>query len=73
MLCFSFHINREQADGCERKGRREWAEKGKGIKHKLPLISHGDIMYSIGDRVNNIILPVYGDRWFARFIVVSTL
>ena len=40
-------------------------EKGEGIKmHKLPNIkSHGDVKYSIGYTVNDIVITMYGIRW----------
>ena len=34
-------------------------------RHKLPVvkkITHGDVMYSIGNIVNNIIITLYGGR-----------
>lgn len=42
-------------------------EKVKGnMKSKFPgikQISHGDVMYSIGNIVNNIVITMYGVRW----------
>lgn len=31
-------------------------------KSKLSVISHGNVMYSIGIRVYNIVITMYGDR-----------
>ena len=38
-------------------------------KYKLPVISHGDAIYSRGNRVNNIIIIMYGDRWLLMVVI----
>ena len=42
----------------------EWVKQGKGINfHLQNKLSHGDVMYSIGNTVSNIVITLYGDRW----------
>ena len=42
-------------------------EIDEGIKkHQFPVIqqiSHGDVVYSIGNIINNILFTLHGDRW----------
>ena len=47
------------------KGVRKIGENGEGIKeYKLVVTdSHGDVKYSIGYIVNNILITMYGVRW----------
>ena len=42
-----------------------WAEKGKEIKNTNSTykISCGDAMYSMGSKVNNIVITMHNDRW----------
>lgn len=35
---------------------------GKGERYKFPVISHRNVMYSIGNIVNKIVIILYGDR-----------
>lgn len=49
------------------KGSGGIGEKLKGNKrYKLPIIkyiSHRHVVYSTGNRVNNIMITLYSDRW----------
>jgi len=62
------HINIENklmvARGQEEGG---WAKRMKGSeKYRLPVmerIIHGDKRHSIGNRVNGVVIVLYGDRW----------
>ena len=65
-------IDREYFDSCQRGGIE--GEKGKWInKYKSTVTeSHGDIKYSIENKVNNIITTVYGVRWVLEFWGVVT-
>ena len=43
----------------------------KGIKgYKPPVISLGNVIYSIRNMVNNIIITLYGNRWLLDLVVI---
>ena len=45
-------------------GGNDWNRWGKfNVQASNYKISHGKIMYSIGNTVNNIVVTLYGDRW----------
>ena len=57
---------RDHFDGCQ-MGRKlgGWLKrvKGMGSTNWLLQNSHGDVKYSIGNIVNNILIIMYGVRW----------
>ena len=48
-----------------RWGLGGWVTKVKGLRSTSLLLqnSHGDVKYSIGNIVNNILITMYGVRW----------
>ena len=64
------HRYREQTASCQRRevkgidGKGEGDEEVQTCKYK---ISHGDVIYSIGNRVN-IIITMYVGRWLLNLL-----
>ena len=59
------HRYREQTGACQMGGRLGgWVEKMKGLRSTNWQLqnSHGDVKYSIGNIVNNIVITVCGVR-----------
>lgn len=51
-------------DGCQMGEQIGWAKKVKGLSVNWQLQnSHGDVKYSMRDRVNNTIVTMYGAKW----------
>ena len=60
------HTRREQTDGCQKEGGlggRVRKVKGLGSTHWSLRNSHGDVKYSIGNTVSNIIITVWCASW----------
>lgn len=56
----------EQTDGWRRGGELgSWAEKVKGLEAQIGSyrVSCGNVKFSTGNRVNDIVMTVYGARW----------
>ena len=54
---------REQADSCQRgEGLGYWVKGLRSTNWQLQS-SHGDVNYSVGNIVNNIVVTMYGARW----------
>ena len=49
----------------EGRGLGRWVKKVKGLRSADGLLQngHGDVKYSIGNTVNNILITTYGVRW----------
>ena len=47
------------------EGLRDWVRKVKGLRSTGWHLqsSHGDVKYSIGNIINNIVITMYGARW----------
>ena len=59
-------IDREHFDGCQMGvGFGGWVKNVNGLRSTNWLLqnSHGNVKYSIGNIVNNIIINIYGVRW----------
>ena len=56
---------REHFDSCQMGGRLRQVKKMKGLRSTNWLLqnSHGDVKYSIGNIVSNIVITIYGVRW----------
>ena len=60
------HRYREQTDGCQKgNGLRNWVKKLRKLRSKNWLLenNHGDIKYSTGITVDNIVINMYSARW----------
>ena len=44
-------------------GMSETGKGNEGVQTFSDRISHRDIMYHIGNTVNNIVITLHGDRW----------
>ena len=60
------HRYREHFDSCQMGGwLGGWVKKVKELRSTNWLLqnSHGDVKYSIGNIVSNIVITIYGVRW----------
>ena len=60
------HRYREHFDSCQMGGGLEgWTKNVKGLRSTNQLLqcSHGDVKYSTGNALNNILITTYGVRW----------
>ena len=58
------HRYREQSDGCQMGEGWGISENNEGIKYKQEVKnSHGNVKYSIGNTVNDVVITLYGARW----------